>query len=491
MEPSEYQRAVYAHVEGDDRHLVIEAVAGSGKTTTVVEATKFARHRRRKVVAAFNKSIAIELEKRAGGRFDAKTLHALGMSAVRRAFGDFRISETKDRDIAERVAVEAGCTYKNARGEVRGLGTAKIAKLAGLGKNTLASDVPALQRLALDFDLVGAEKPEKPEEKKLEALLPTLAHRAMEAAAADTASISFDDMVWFPARFSLSPASHDLVVVDETQDMNAAQLYLVEATCKRGGQIVAVGDRRQAIYGFRGADAAAMDRIKQRLGAVELPLSISYRCPRAVGRLAQEIVPHFQVADTAPEGLVVSGLPETAILEAITGDLIVSRKKAPLLGTALRLAAKGTPVAILGRDLGKKISEQVSTSGANDLPGLVAWARKRVEATRELHGEDRPEKVEEAEDVAAMFETLAEGSESVGDLLGKIERLFSDDGDARARVLLSTVHKAKGLERDRVWMLGPTFRVWSGPQWEEDRNLYYVAVTRARRELRIIGEVRR
>lgn len=485
MEWSVYQRAIFAHVEGDPRHLVVEAVAGSGKSTTIVEAVGYATHRRRKVVAAFNKSIARELEAKSRGAFEAKTLHGLGMAACRRAFGDFSVSENKDRDIAEKVCVDAGMTYKTRRGELRGLGAGKVARLAGLAKNTLTAetDLEALAALAIDYDL--------DEEGQLKGLLPELAGRAMQRAAADTSALSFDDMVWFPARHSLRPASHDLVVVDETQDMNAAQLYLAEATCRRGGQIVCVGDRRQAIYGFRGADSAAMDAIKQRLGAHELALSISYRCPRSVARLAQEIVPHFQCAPDAPEGSVIEGLGEAELFKAEPGDLVVSRKKAPLLALALRLAKAGTPVAILGRDIGKRIADQVEQSKAADLPGLVAWARARVAQVRELHGEDRPEKVEQAEDEAAMFEALAEGSTSVADLVAKIDRLFRDGSDARAVVLLSTVHKAKGLERDRVWMLGDTFRVWAGPQWEEDRNIYYVAVTRARRDLRIIGSVKR
>ena len=482
---SPYQRAIFAHVEGDPRHLVVEAVAGSGKSTTIVEAIQYATHRRRKVVAAFNRSIAKELEQKSRGRFEAKTLHALGMAACRRAFGDFTVSETKDRDIAEAVCREAGFIYKTRSGEERGLGAGKVARLAGLAKNTLTpeDDTGRLEDLAIDYDL--------DEEGQLKGRLPELASLAMQRASADTSTLSFDDMVWFPARHNLRPASHDLVVVDETQDMNAAQLYLAEATCRRGGQIVCVGDRRQAIYGFRGADSRAMDSIKQRLHAHELALSISYRCPRSVARLAQEIVPHFQCAADAPEGSVLSGLPEAELYKAEPGDLVVSRKKAPLLALALRLAKAGTPVAILGRDIGKRIADQVESSQASDLPGLVAWARARVAQVRELHGEDRPEKVEQAEDEAAMFEVLAEGSASIAELVAKIDRLFRDGTDARAVVLLSTVHKAKGLERDRVWMIGDTFRVWAGPQWEEDRNIYYVAVTRARRDLRIIGEVRR
>jgi DNA helicase-2/ATP-dependent DNA helicase PcrA len=75
----------------------------------------------------------------------------------------------------------------------------------------------------------------------------------------------------------------------------------------------------------------------------------------------------------------------------------------------------------------------------------------------------------------------------------KVQDLFEDREHDDRRVACSTVHAAKGLERDVVWMVGDTFRVLPGnkPRDREERNLYYVAVTRAKRELRIVGEINR
>lgn len=486
---STYQQAVFAHVESEAEHLLVEAVAGSGKTTTIVEAVQYApRTRHRRVMCAFNKSIATELQSRSKGAYDAKTHHSLGMGVVRSAFGQFTVSETKDRDLATEVCRENGLAYRTARGDERVKGVSQVARLAAIAKNTLTeeTDVPALIDLAIDFDLLddGIQDAEK---------LAAMAGEAMRRAAEQTSVISFDDMVWFPARHKLTPRNYDMVVVDETQDLNAAQLYLVQAIARKNAQIVCVGDRRQAIYGFRGADSAAMDRIKAALSAKELPLSITYRCPLSVVRLAQEVVPQIQAAPGAPEGIVEVGLKPEALDTAQPGDLILSRKKAPLLGIALRYAARDVPVAILGKDIGKKLAQQIEDSGATAPQEVIDWALKRAAKIAEKHGEDRPEKVEEAHDVLACFEALAERSSSVSEMISRVNRLFLDDenGGPRARVLCSTVHKAKGLERDSVFMVGDTFKLWKGQRYEQERNLYYVAVTRAKKHLKIVGQVAR
>src|SRR6185436_16729146 len=70
------------------------------------------------------------------------------------------------------------------------------------------------------------------------------------------------------------------------------------------------------------------------------------------------------------------------------------------------------------------------------------------------------------------------------DLKETIEKLFNDVDDSK-KVIFSTTHKAKGLERDRVFMLANTYRYGPGVTGEE-ANLFYVAVTRAKKELYMV-----
>ena len=90
-------------------------------------------------------------------------------------------------------------------------------------------------------------------------------------------------------------------------------------------------------------------------------------------------------------------------------------------------------------------------------------------------------KTAQLQDNVDTINTLAETVASVEELTRKLEMLFNDEAGA-ASVMCSTVHKAKGLEADRVWVLEDTLK--SGGLEEE--NIRYVAYTRARKELCLV-----
>ena len=124
--------------------------------------------------------------------------------------------------------------------------------------------------------------------------------------------IDFDDMLYLAVKLNARFDPVDWLFVDEAQDTNGIQVEIMSRLQKaeqyvRNGdeetsvtsygapprfqsstRIIAVGDPHQAIYGFRGADSNAMTSIAGRFNAVILPLSVSYRCPKAVVREAQK-----------------------------------------------------------------------------------------------------------------------------------------------------------------------------------------------------------
>jgi superfamily I DNA/RNA helicase len=485
---SKYQMAVFADFEDDEGNTVIEAVAGSGKTTTIVEGTTKVPRGRKVILTAFNRSIRTELEKRVSRAIDVRTMHSLGKNTCERAFGDIKVDEEKGKRLAKEQCLEAGYSFRGKRdGQLVPVNWKNVAKLADRAKNTLTDedDFGAMRDLAIDHNLDDSK------DMAVEALV-RLAAAAIKEAADDKLTMDFDDMVWFPARHGLRPSTHDVVCVDETQDLNAAQLYLATATCRRKGRIVAVGDRHQAIYHFRGADKDAMPRMIRELGARVLPLSISYRCPTSVAALAREIVPHFEVRSGAPKGTVATGVGDRWMREkAQPGDLILSRAKAPLVRTALSFLSRSVPSCVMGKDIGKDLVRLMEKSREPDVADMNRWVDDwAAKETKRYVKLEREDKVEEIADVRAAVFALSEGHDKTEDVVRKTLGLFRDD-DPQTRVVCSTVHKAKGLERRRVWMLGDTFRVWNGEKYAEERNLYYVAVTRAIEELYIVGEVRR
>ena len=99
--------------------------------------------------------------------------------------------------------------------------------------------------------------------------------------------------------------TRDVIFVDEAQDISRARFALVRKFVAPGGYLHIIGDDRQAIYGFSGADTNAMNNMIEALGAEVFPLTVTFRCPKKVVALAQTIVPDYEVADEAPEGEVL------------------------------------------------------------------------------------------------------------------------------------------------------------------------------------------
>lgn len=466
-------------------HTILDARAGCGKTTTVLEGLNYVPTSVRSILCvAFNKVIAEELKTRIKNpRAEAKTLHSLGNGFVFKRWGKVQIDERR----SHKLALQAS----GLRNPPNGLIPA-IAKLTSLGKNLAPfATVSDLIQIGADFD-IGADlaaiswgQTEDPWELEDAA---TCAHRVMELSTQKTGSIDYDDMVFLPVRCKWIFPKYDMVVVDECQDMNAAQIILARGVCHRGGRIVVVGDPHQAIYGFRGADSHSMERLESELSAKRLGLTTTYRCPKAVVAIAQTIVPDFKAAPSAPEGIVRSLDSQELANAAQPGDFILSRKNAPLASTCLSLLRQGKRAVIRGRDFGATLVKIVEKQEAKDLFDLQekinTWQQNTVEV---LLRQDAPEaKIDLVSDQAETIKNLSEGLATIPELLSRMDALFSNNNIGSA-IICSSVHKAKGLEADRVFLLVDTlYPGKNGRDSEEERNIHYVAVTRAKKELVLV-----
>lgn len=451
------QLAIFDAVRNGSGHLVIEALAGTGKTTTIVAALQYVAAGLTVLMCAFNKKIEQELAKRVPNGVTVKTLHALGYAAVRRAFGHVKIDDKKTRGIMDT------CLPKSVTGENR----SHIAKLVGLSKNLWARTPGDIRAIAAQYGIASDTMSDDD--------LVAWTVEILKASKNQTKVIDFDDMIWLPCALNLSFPKYDIVFVDETQDLNACQLHIAQQACATSGRIVAVGDRNQAIYGFRGADSDGMGKMITTLNATVLPLSITYRCPKSVVSIANQIVPEYAAADSAPEGTVNTRSYNEMIAQAQPGNFILSRKNAPLLRICLALLANGTRATVQGRDIGKTLETLVKKSKAKDIASLCVWltAYEAKEIAR-LTAKGAEDQIDLVSDRVACIFALTDGCDSIGQLLGCLATLFADDGGPR--VICSSVHRSKGLEASQVYVLTDTFRVG---QNQEESNLWYVAVTRA------------
>jgi superfamily I DNA/RNA helicase len=305
---------------------------------------------------------------------------------------------------------------------------------------------------------------------------------AMELASqvASGGTIDFSDMIFLPVRNQWLVPSYDLVVVDEAQDMTTAQLEIAQGVCR--GRICVVGDDRQAIYAFRGADSESLSRLKEELKAVEFGLKTTYRCGRVIVGEAQRFVPDFLAGEGNPEGSVAVIGSDKLVAAAGVGDFILSRLNAPLVSTAMSLLRAGKRTRIAGRDIGGGLKTLVRKFKARSVPEFLtrvsAWEEREV--LRLTAAKRDPAKIDAIKDQAEMLVALSDGAKNVDEITARIEALFTDDGLGDAGlVTCSSVHRAKGLEANRVFVLRDTLRANS----VEEDNISYVAITRAKLEL--------
>jgi len=471
------QHAIFNWFAGGSGHRVVAARAGTGKTTTIKQAFSVAPERRM-LYAVFNKKNQREAQaKITDSRVEILTLHALGFKFIKNVW---RTAKPDDYVEADRILAAAPGIPEDPAGAVE--------RLVGFAKNLFIGvpSVEALMGLANDKNIFSSL--EAPEDGGWTvARLATVALAAMQAAfTRDSQSrISFNDMVWLPVANNWVRPRFDLVCVDEAQDMSMPQLEMAIRSVTPEGRICVVGDDRQAIYGFRGAAQGGMDLMRQRLNAEVLGLTVTYRCPKSVVAIANEIVPDYTAAPEAPEG-IVEEIPAASLLkQAVVGDAILSRLNAPLMSTCLQLLRHNVPARIEGRDVGRQLVGMVRKLKARSVPDflrkLTAWGDKQK---ARVTGRNIESKVALIDDQVATLAAVAEDCENVLAIEAKITSLFEDSENAtKPAVVLSSVHKSKGLEWDRVFMLAGTFRASKGG---EEANIYYVAVTRAKKTLTFV-----
>lgn len=463
-------------LSGDGRFLLGDFTV-THNTTTIVEAVKLLRGST--LFLAFNKHIAEALQKKMP-EADCRTNHSLGFGALREVNSGVRLDNWKHNNIIQDYVRRGHYMY-----EEREL-VSTASRLADLARMSLTPEEPAaLSNLAYYYgiDYYGPEV--------------DLALRAIEEGRGmweKAGIIDYADMIYLPVHYGYALPGYDNVLVDESQDVSPAQLALIQGI---GAKMAFTGDRRQAINGFAGADPRATDNIVEKTNAVELPLSICYRCPKSHIRLAQEIAPEIEWRDGAPEG-VIGNIPEQYVQEQVqVGDMIICRVTAPLIKLCLQLVASRVPAYVRGRDIGKglvaivnKVAKMRGYRWESFGSYLDKW--KDDEIRRLMRKQNSQSAIDAVLDKYDSIWAILMGSDanSERDLNREIETLFKDGGEA---VTLSTVHRVKGLQSDRVFILHPEkmplrWRDQLPWQLEQEMNVKFVALTRAKQELWFIED---
>jgi DNA helicase-2/ATP-dependent DNA helicase PcrA len=351
-------------------------------------------------------------------------------------------------------------------------------KLVSLSKNSMAETLEDIVELAFQF---GIESEDYNEEELAEFVLCIL-----KECATHTGEIDFDDQIWLPKKLGLHLMQYDYVFVDETQDLNACQLYLTIKSCKPNGRIIAVGDDKQAIYRFRGADENAIERMVKELNAKVMPLSICYRCGKKIVGMAQSVVPDIEYWDQSPDG-EINSISKSNFMNKVfpkPKDFVLSRTNAPLMPICLSLLRNGIPATVAGREVANSLKALIKRSMAETIPELVEYLeRYRSREIEKLHKKNKNGSMEMAiNDKVDTIIAISDGCVTADEIMERIDKIFSDE-DTTGKVICSTVHKAKGLQSENVFILKNTFKPGRN---QEETNIYYVAITRAQKRLNIV-----
>lgn len=483
---SPQQEAIFKECKSGSGHVLVTARAGTGKTTTILEATKYLSGDI--LLCAFNKRIAEELQARLdaqpGPQVRAQTLHSLGFGFLRRAIGTCVLDDRKPERIIAQVY------EKNNKGMSKDSLYA-MKRLCAMVKETMLINPRNITETSEAIEITdvafGCTDLLAPAER---GVLLELAPYVIQAMTNLDGTCDFSDMLYLPLVHDFVRPTFDVVIVDEAQDMNAAQLEIAKRAVKKNGRIIVVGDDRQAIYGFRGADSNSMARLKQELNAKELKLTTTYRCGKQIVALAQEYVSDFQAAPTAHEGFVGFGNSNDLYQRVKAGDFVLSRTNAPLMSVCLQMIRRGIPARIEGKDVGRGLQGiiyKLKAKHITEVSTLVGeWANKVVSR---LNPERDEARIEQVYDQADVLSVLAEDCDTVQHLLSQIDKLFADNLQRNAVVTCSTIHKAKGLEANVVFILEDSFYKKKGaPPSAEEANIRYVAITRAIQELWHVGK---
>jgi superfamily I DNA/RNA helicase len=486
------QEEVFAAVVSRASNLSVEAVAGSGKTTTLIESLfryRDAYPTHKVLFVAFAKSIADELRSRVPRGVTAQTLHSLGLAVIRRDQAGVDVEQRKPYYHARDAITAAGGV-----GDRRKLEKQLVKALSAFYTQTepMSADLADFlqQRFDLDYALPAADM----------AKLLAVMDAAMRA---DRRFICFDEMLTWAVQPGRIMPRYDLVMVDEAQDLNPMQEEMLARIVTPSTRVVFVGDPNQSIYAFRGASHTAMSLLQSRFSTQGLPLSVSYRCPKAVVALAQSVVPRIQSADLAEAGEVIRNVKgENVIPHLPPASLVLGRRNSTVVRWCLWLGKSGVRARMLGRDIGGNVmapvEKMVGLHPELSFPGVVEACHtdllRRSSAAAEAGDDGKSQKLS---DLAVTVQALASDCPTFGDFEARINDLFVDEKDLNGTppILCSSIHRAKGREADVVVWLEPGFSCWikakllvnnRAAEAQQEDNIRYVAMTRARKTLYLI-----
>ena len=499
------QSAFIDAARNSEDSLRLDAVAGSGKTTTLLQAAKGLPAHQSIIALAFNKKIADDLSKKFPSRIVCKTLNGVGHQVWLKAQGKRNLDTRKMGDLTSKWC-DKNLTKEESEilwNQIRVVVTAvkSMGFVPQEWEHKLYKPAPVITEEVIesicDSQDIGYVKLHYLAAKEI--MLSSISE-------AFTTRIDFDDQIYMSTYFAPDECwpVFDVVMVDEAQDLSRVQHDMIE---RLGGnsRLIVVGDERQAIYGWRGASTNSLNELTERFGLIKMPLTVCFRCPEKVIKEAQRLVPHIKAAkpggtvhiwETSRErdedGKALESGPAWFVDDFVRGSVVLCRNNAPLIKLGFAFIRYGIPCYFTGKDLSaglKKIVEGLSDS-IPPLDALQDWYDSEYARLMEKKKYDQIDRLGDKFDALHAIYTGSDATSKITWIRG-IDKLFMREPSPEA-IELSTIHKSKGKEWEVVYFLNEHLLPgkWiaeaaaKGVPGADDLllqedNLKYVAITRA------------
>lgn len=494
---SKYQLDIIDFIKNGNGNLVVEASAGAGKTYTLIRCLKEIPEDKSILLTAFNRDIATVLKRKSKDMTNVNvcTLHSLGLQMLQHnypneelALDEFKYKSYVNTNIKNLSSIN---TYELSKRDFARY-MSNIESFINFGRCYLCETVKDLEFIEdrYDIDTIADEK---------EIALEVLAYGKT-----NLSQIDYTDMIWLPNVLFCKPIGmlYDWIYIDESQDLNKAQRELLLKCKKINTRMMSVGDNFQCLYSFSGADPESFKKLKELPNTTSLPLSISYRCAKNIVNFAQKIVPFIEPNNDGRDGEIKYNV---SLDEIKDGDMVLCRNNAPLMQVYVDFIKQGKKCFIRGKDIGLNIKNMVKRTGINVLnknlqsDGVFVRLYDAVfdmindmihKYNITYHDAVESSIISNRLDMIKALEILSDDINTADELIEKISNIFSDR--KKGGISLSTIHKAKGLEADNVYIacrdLMPSSNAKKDWEIKQELNLMYVAYTRAKNVLGFIDD---
>ena len=442
--PTKQQQSI---IDSTDASVLVNAVAGSGKTSTLM---RLAEKYESGIYLAFNKAIVKDVLPKLPIGWQCKTFNAFGLGMIKENFSYFKVNFSKYQPMPYTPAAGLATKHMSMNGNISDSSWLATCKHFQISQSYIIE-----------------------------------ARNILKRGKANTKEISGEDMLQYPIDNGWKTNKVDVVLVDECQDLNAQQIAFL--ACIPTDRIIFVGDNHQAIYGFRGCDPYALDKIKDAYNPTEYEITQSFRCPTQVLKAVEHIVPY--IFSTKKDGVLQRTTSKD--LEFPDECFIVSRTNNSLVKLAFKFIQNKEHFSI-----GSAFIKQLKIDLNSAFKGCTTLREMREnllnnynrELTKASGNKWSSGNIENKYDSLIAIVDMAKTPMDIQKFVSNLG-MHSDSASCRK---LMTIHAAKGLESEEVFFVNPGscqyFKEKAPTEWEakQEDNLYYVACTRALTRLTLV-----